>query len=271
MPAIERRSKFVTVLVGTFVGCAVLALPAAAGFIGDDDSDQPNQGFGQPNRSDSPTEVHYHVHNHYHSPYLSHADSAGPSGYGPGSTQPFAPNGVAGANRYYTPGYMNSSRAPSPATRFLGDREDAGPTEDMDSPDSDDASSNDEAGENVDQPDSDSDGPSSIASDQAGEIVDQPGYAFGPRALPGDRAYLRVIVPAPNTKLIYDGHEVPGSGLLRSLMTARIQPGQSLVYTLVAYWKDPSGKPRVSMHEAAIGAGDHQTVEFNVAASGSGN
>ncbi len=281
MPAIAHRSTWITSLLAGFVGCALFAVPATAQYLADrdDDSGAQSSGFGQTDPSDAPTEVHYHFHNHYHSPYLSHYDSAGtPNAGGPGNAQfgaqPFTPNGVAGANHYYTPRYLKSSRTASPSTRFLGDTEDAGPTEDMDSTDSGDASSNDEVGENVDQPPASSFGPpnsylpASGSSRQTGEITNQSGYAFGPRALPGDRAYLRVIVPAPNTKLIYDGHEVAGKGLLRSLMTARIQPGQSLVYTLVAYWKDPSGNPRVSVHEAAISAGDHQTVEFNVATSG---
>jgi hypothetical protein len=273
--------KWITRLLAACVCSALLTTTAAAQFLADrdDDSDSQASGFGQTDPSDAPTEVHYHFHNHYHSPYLSHYDSAGtPSagmpgygqaGYGQAAARPFAPNGVAGANRYYTPGYLKSSRTPSPTTQFLGNREDAGPTEDMDSTDSSEGSSNDEVGENVDQPPARGYGQPNMASDQAGEIVDRPSYEFGPRALPGNRGYLRVIVPTPNAKLIYDGHEVVGKGLLRSLMTARIQPGQSLVYTLVTYWKDPAGNSRVSVHDAAIGAGDHQTVQFNVAAGNS--
>ena len=65
--------------------------------------------------------------------------------------RPFAPNGDAGANRYYTQGYLNSSRTPLPQAGFVGDREDAGdPTEIMDTP-YDEASDNDEVGENVDE------------------------------------------------------------------------------------------------------------------------
>ncbi len=281
MPAVARRSNWTTALVAGLVCSTLLAAPAAAQYLNDrdDDSDQQSSGFGQTDPSDAPTEVHYHIHNHYHSPYLSHYDSGGtpnsgaPS-YGQFGAHPFAPNGVSGANRYYTPGYLKSGRTPAPSTRFLGNSEDAGPTEDMDSTSGDDDSGNDEVGENVDQPAATNYGPLTAnvpangGSDEAGENVDQPSYAFGPRALPGDRGYLRVIVPTPNTRLIYDGHEIPGKGLLRSLMTARIQPGQSLVYSLVAYWKDPSGSPHASAHEAAIGAGDHQTVTFNVAPSG---
>jgi hypothetical protein len=272
MPAFVRRSNGTIGLAVAFVCCALVSTSVAGGYLsGDDDDDPQPSGFGQTDPSDAPGEVHYHFHNHYHSPYLSQYDSggtpsAGMPGFGANNGQPFAPNGVAGANRYYTPGYLKAGRTPLPSTPFLGNHEDAGPNEDMDSTDSDEASSNDEVGENVDQPATGGYARQTRDSSQAGEIVDQPSYAFGPRSLPGDRGYLRVIVPTPNTKLIYDGHEVAGSGLLRSLMTARIQPGQSLVYSLVAYWKDPSGNPRASAHEAAIGAGDHQNVQFNVAA-----
>ena len=258
--AAGRRAKSWFVLLAALGLCIALAAPGAAGYIGDDDSDQPNQGFGAADSSaGSPTEIHYHLHNHYHSPYLSHSDSAPLPGFSQAAAQPFAPSGVAGANRYYAPSYLNSSRTPAPPSRFLGDREDADPTEILDSPGYDEAASNDEVGENVDQP------ATQMASDSAGEIVDSPRASNGPRALPGDRGYLRVIVPMPGTKLIYDGHEVPGTGVLRSLMTARIPAGESQAYTLVAYWKDSTGHPRVSVHEASISAGDHQTVQFNVA------
>jgi hypothetical protein len=266
MPAKCLRSKPGFCLLCAGALAALLATPVVAQYLrdGDDADDGPVSGFGQTDPGDGPNELHYHYHTHYHTPYLSHSDDTRmnrPPGGSTAAAQPLAPNGVAGANRYYTPGYTSRSRTPSPPTRFLGDREDAGPTEIMDSPGADDASDNDEVGENTDQPSA------RMASDNAGEIVDRPSYAFGPRALPGDRGYLRVIVPSPDTKLIYDGHEVSGKGLLRSVMTARVAPGQSLPYTLVAYWKDSAGHPRVSVHEAAIGAGDHQTVQFNVAVS----
>ena len=106
--------------------------------------------------------------------------------------RPFAPNGDAGANRYYTQGYLNAGRTPLPQAGFVGDREDAGdPTEIMDTPD-DEASDNDEVGENVDEP------TVRPVPNRSGGIVDPPQPVDGPRALPGDRAYLRVFVPVAN-------------------------------------------------------------------------
>lgn len=207
--------------------------------------------------------VHYHFHYHYHSPYLKYDDSGDAPRYS--GAQQFAPTGQAGANRYYTPGYLNSSRTPSPARSYIGDRDaEDGRTEITDQPlGTQQADSNDEVGENVDQPNMQGYMPPPA-------IQNQPSRAAGAQSLPGDRGYLRVIVPMPDTRLIYDGHEVPGKGLLRSVMTRRIPDGGSLAYSLVACWKDQSGSPRVSVHEAAIEAGEHQTVEFNVATGDGG-
>ena len=221
---------------------------------------------------------HYHFHYHYHSPYVKYDDSSDTQRFS--GAQQFAPGGQAGANRYYTPGYLNSSRTPSPSQSYIGDRDDEdGRTEILDQPGSDEANSNDEVGENVDQPDSEDYMPPPAIPNQPAKVVNfyaspqstasqVAARAAPPHAaqgLPGDRGYLRVIVPMPDTHLIYDGHEIPGKGLLRSVMTARIAAGGSTAYSLVACWKDDSGTPRVSVHEAAIEAGEHQTVEFNVA------
>ncbi len=301
MLSFTSRWKMAAACLAALVVLAVLTRSEAAFPDQDQDSEQRPGGFGQTDSSADSGDTHYHFHYHYHPPYLSHYDSSGASGYGGNSAQPFAPNGTAGANRYYTQGYLNSSRTPSPSQSFVGDRDDEdGQTEIMDQPGSDEADSNDEVGENVDEPPAFAGANTQQISSQPitpQPIAPQPSFYSnnnprpnqpagnaarpnsasrpssaarpssnaGPVGLPGDRGYLRVLVPMPETKLIYDGHEVPGNGLLRLLMTARIQNGGTLTYTLVASWKDISGKSRVSVHDGAIEAGEHQTVEFNVA------
>ena len=79
---------------------------------------------------------------------------------------------------------------PAPSTPFLGNTEDADPTEISDGPEVDDAGGDNEVGENVDQPSSseppDSQLPSSGAgSGQATQLQDRPSLAFRARTLAG--------------------------------------------------------------------------------------
>ncbi len=277
MPAAVPRPFVWVLLLAAALICVPLTGSLLAGYIGDDDSDQPNPGFGQFGSGGNPTEFHYHVHHHYHSPYVSHSDDGPLPGYGPGVSRPFAPNGVAGGNRYYTQGYLNSSRTPASGTQFLSDSEDAGdPTEIQNTPD-ELTEGNDEVGENVDQPDPRSGagagGPNAggpFTSGFSGQSSGASHQSNAPQSLSGDRGYLRVIVPMPDTRLTYDGHELPGKGLLRTLLTPRIRTGEPRPYRLTAYWQDESGRQRVSTRQGTIHAGDHETVEFDVTV-GAGN
>jgi hypothetical protein len=246
-------------------GCAAIGLVGFLSLAAFGDQPGDNDDYSRWDTSSWASKNHYHVHHWYH--------------YPDGSTGGNSPGGRNGR----WAGYLSSGATPAPSTRFLGDSEDADPTEIAEGPEVDDAGGDDEVGENVDQPPAsamvDEPLPSSAmlgsgavngaisgpAPSRVTKIQSWPAPSFGPRNLPGDRAYLRVICPSPNTKLIYDGHEVPGQGLLRNLMTPRISPGKELSYTLLASWKDTSGNPRVSVHAGAIGAGNHETVEFNVA------
>jgi uncharacterized protein (TIGR03000 family) len=95
------------------------------------------------------------------------------------------------------------------------------------------------------------------------------GYTYGasaqPAATPDNAARVRVLVPAADAKVWFDGKETKQTGVVRRFESPALTPGHEYSYDVKAQWRDQEGKEVTRTRHVDVRANGLATVDFRKA------
>jgi uncharacterized protein (TIGR03000 family) len=76
------------------------------------------------------------------------------------------------------------------------------------------------------------------------------------------RAYLRVLLPEKDAKVLIDGHKTKQTGAARLFASPPLEPGQSFTYTVTAKWEPNNYTEVIRTRRVPVKAGDELEVDL---------